>query len=91
MMLQDKAVGGLLYINLDVQLHNTIEESTLWEQMRHTVPSTIVEACAQRQRICQAKAKIRAVAHIYNHVMLRLLHSTCELHLLMDHDHGNDT
>ena len=83
MMLQDKAMGGLLYINLDPQLHNTIGEAAVWEQLRHTVPPTIIEACAQRHRICQATAKVRAVAHIYNHVMLNQLHLTCR--------HGDDT
>ena len=72
-------MGGLLYINLNAQLYNTIEEAALWEQIMCTVPNAIVEACAQRLRIHQAKTKIRAVAQSYNQVMLRYVPSTWAL------------
>ena len=78
--LQDKATGGgLLHISLDAQFHNTMEEAALWEQMGSTMPDAIVDICAQRQRICQAKTKIRAVAQSYNHVIYQYMHSACAL------------
>ena len=66
--MQDKAAGGLLVVNLDQLIRDTISESLLWEQMRLPVPESMMELTPIKHSLWRLEVKASAVARCYNKV-----------------------
>lgn len=66
--MQDKKSGSLFTINMDMQVYDSLKESTIWEHLKPNLPATIIEAHTQRQRIRQVQIKIQDIAQRYNAV-----------------------
>lgn len=66
--MQDKAAGGLLNVNLDPLIRATISESLLWEQMRLSVPESMVELTPHKHNLWRHEVKASTIAQCYNKV-----------------------
>ena len=66
--MQDKAAGGLLIVNLDPLIHATISESLHWEQMRSSVPESMVELNPYKHSMWRHEVKASTIARCYNKV-----------------------
>lgn len=66
--MQDKAAGGLLVVNLDKLIRDTISESLFWEQMRLPVPESVMELTPIKHTLWRLMVKASAVARCYNKV-----------------------
>lgn len=72
-VLQDKAGGGVLSVNTDPVIQDTISEAALWERLRLSLPFPASEVAGQRERLRKAHINISTVARRYNAVCLLTL------------------
>ena len=66
--MQDKAAGGVLNVNSNPLIRATISESLLWEQMRLSVPESMIELNPYKHSLWRHEVKASTIAQCYNKV-----------------------